>query len=124
MKFDMKEVEVKFENGLEIFLFNGEKINGVIFCQYNSFCSFEFEVKNGLKDGVEKEYLNNLILTKSTNYKNGMEEGESKEYFDSGNLKEEMYFEKGELIWSNVYDESEQIIERYEIDKNNFQSKN
>ena len=116
MRFDMKDLDIQMEDSLETFYHNGEKMNGIVFSQYNSFCSLEFEVKNGVKDGIEKEYLNNETLTKLTTWKDGMEEGVCKEYFDSGKLREEMLFRKGGLISSNLYDENGQLIKHYEID--------
>lgn len=113
----MKDLDVQMEDSSETFSHSGEKVNGTVFSKYNSFCSLEFEVKDGVKDGVEKEY-NNQVLTKLTNWKGGMEEGICNEYFASGNLKEEMFFEKGDLIWSNVYDESGQVVKRYDVNKN------
>ena len=114
MRINMNDVDVQIENDVETFYLNNEKINGTIYCQYNSFCSFEVEVKDGVKNGVEKEYLNNEILTKTVHYKNGMEEGIGKEYDDAGKLKEEMYFEKGDLLWSKIYDENGKVTEHYE----------
>lgn len=115
VKRKLSELEIKMIGAQpEGFFFNGEPYTGFVVWEFNNIVGMEFEVKDGLKDGLQKDFLADGTVTHETKYKNSMEDGICKEYFQDGKLKEEMYFEMGDLIWSNVYDESGKLIERYE----------
>lgn len=59
--------------------------------------------KNGLKDGLWREYYNNGQLKSEGSYSNGYKEGLHKEWFENGILSLEGYYENnlanGEMKW-------------------------
>ena len=83
----------------------------------------EFEVKDGVKHGLDKEFVASGQITSVINYEEGQEEGIGKYFYESGKLKEEIYFEMGSMIWSNTYDEDGNLTDRYDINKDSFEYK-
>lgn len=123
MRVEISEITVGGDSNIEIFYFNGEKFTGIIYWQVNDFVGSEFQVKNGVKDGLEKEFLANGIISSEINYEEGQEEGIGKYFYESGKLKDRIYFEMGSIVWSETYDETGNLLERDEIDKNSFEYK-
>ena len=118
MRKEVTDLTVNMPDGqTEIFYFDCKPYNGTVYWDADGIVGTEFEVKNGLKDGLEQEYLAGGIVISAINYKDGQEEGIGKYFYKSGKLKEEIYFQMGEIIWSKTYDEDGKCINKYEIDK-------
>lgn len=107
----------------EGYFFNGEKYTGTVYWEFDDIIGSEFEVKDGLKHGLEQEFLADGRVTSAINYEEGQEEGIGKYFYESGKLKEEIFYEQGLPIWSNTYDEDGNLTERYDINKDSFEYK-
>ena len=111
--FNIDDLDLKIENNIETYYFGEEKVTGKIYFETNSYYNFDFEAENGVRNGLEKEFSRNGAVIKTQNYKDGIEEGEGKEFYESGELKEELFFKKGELVLSNEYDQEGKLIDTY-----------
>jgi antitoxin component YwqK of YwqJK toxin-antitoxin module len=100
----------------EAFFFEGQPYTGTAYWQCNGFVGSEFEVRDGLKHGAEREFFGSGAVESLTNFEQGQEHGLGQYFYASGMLKEEIRFEIGSLIWSNTYDEAGLLTERFEID--------
>lgn len=72
------------------------------------------EYKNGLKDGVFKEFYINSIVKQEAHYKNGYLHGSRKHYFENGKLKAEESFINGkrDSIFKYYYKNGAVEVER------------
>lgn len=111
--FNINDLDLKIENNIETYYLEGEKVTGKVYFETNGYYNFDFEVENGVKNGLENEFSKSGAVIKTQNYKNGMEEGEGKEFYESGKVKEELLFEKGELVSSSEFDDEGQLIDTY-----------
>ena len=62
------------------------------------------EYKNGMVDGVYKEFYKGQILL-DKKYKNNEEYGLTKMYYQNGNIKKEIMYDKGHKLWDKSYSE-------------------
>lgn len=116
--FNIDDLDLEMEGGIETYYFGGEKVTGKVYFETNGFYSFDFEAENGVRNGLETEFSRNGVILKTQNFKDGMEDGEGKEFYESGRLKEKLYFEKGELIRSDEYGEDGELVDTYEKSEN------
>ncbi len=73
--------------------------------------------KNGLKQGVWKEFYPNGIIKSETTYKDDLMHGYYKEYDDHGNLVVTMLYENGAIVKSKVEDEPDiEIVNKHDAD--------
>jgi antitoxin component YwqK of YwqJK toxin-antitoxin module len=90
------KVTTKEINGQLIYLLNGEKLDGIIYHNHpNNKLKVKFHVKNGLKEGLSKEYYNNGQLKIKTSFINGQQSGLYESYFENGQLH-------SKYIWQDV----------------------
>jgi len=75
---------------------DGSPYTGIVFEALPSgSITTEYEVKDGLKDGVEKEYYSEGKLESITHYRKGYLHGEVIYYYPEGTQKEKSVFEYG-----------------------------
>ncbi|WP_405397837.1 DUF4375 domain-containing protein [Maribacter sp. Asnod2-G09] len=84
------------ENG-EQTLINGTGIHYTEWISRSSTSIYETAYKNYLRDGVSKSVTNDKV-TLYQEFKDGKQHGYTRSYYNNGNLKEEKYFEFGNLI--------------------------
>lgn len=97
------------------FYLQEQKYNGIVFEIFNDKLTSEFEVAEGIKNGLEIVYYPNGLKESESFYKNGYLDGLTKNYSEEGYLEEEAFFEKGICLWHKLYDKSGNITEEFKI---------
>jgi antitoxin component YwqK of YwqJK toxin-antitoxin module len=124
MKIELNELEIELDgHQVEVFYYDSKKYNGIVFEKFDSYIASEFEVKDGLKNGIETLYYKNGVKESCSEYKNGLLDGLTKNYYETGELEEEVIFEYGICVSHKLYDKNGNIKEEKEIDKNSFDYK-
>jgi antitoxin component YwqK of YwqJK toxin-antitoxin module len=118
MRMELNDFDIKLDGQDEIFYYNSQKYNGIIFENFNGNIASEFEIKNGVKNGIEKVYFENGNTENISEYKNGLLHGLTKNYYENGKLEEEAIFEFGICLSHKLYDENGNIKEEFTLNKN------
>ena len=79
----------------------------------NGKLKFEYEIKNGEKEGFSREYYENGQLKKESCYKNGKLNGLCKQYYENGQLEIEATYKDGKIdaLFKSYYKNGELEIE-------------
>ena len=79
----------------------------------NGKLKFEYEIKNGEKEGFSREYYENGQLKKESCYKNGKLNGLCKQYYENGQLEIEGTYKDGKIdaLFKSYYKNGELEIE-------------
>ena len=79
----------------------------------NGKLKFEYEIKNGEKEGFSREYYENGQLKKESCYKNGKLNGLYKQYYENGQLEIEATYKDGKIdaLFKSYYKNGELEIE-------------
>lgn len=118
MRIELNEADISLEGQVEIFYYHSQKYCGSIFEMFNDYIASEFEVKDGLKNGIEKVYFNDGNIESISEYKNGLLDGVTKNYYETGELQEESFFEFGICVSHKIYSKDGRIQEEYAINSN------
>jgi antitoxin component YwqK of YwqJK toxin-antitoxin module len=90
--------EIEKRGGGQIF-YKGEPYTGKVFELYdNGLQKLNYDVTNGLIDGVYEEYFENTKLKIKKQLKNGKNEGDFEEYIENGELKEKGTYKNSILV--------------------------
>jgi antitoxin component YwqK of YwqJK toxin-antitoxin module len=121
MRINIKDITFKShanDGSFGIHFYNGEIFTGTVFDNWgtSNIVKTEYTVLNGKQEGNEKCYFENGKPESETQYKNGLEDGLSIIYTGDGNIAEKIFFEKGIMIWSEVY-EDDNLMSRYDLEK-------
>ena len=81
----------------------------------------EYEVKDGLKDGVDKEYYAEGVLECLSHYRKGELHGDVVYYYPNGTMKEKSVFEYGICTEEFVWDEDGKLVHHSVLAPDNFQ---
>lgn len=103
-----KKIEVDFKEGNALWKNYWDKegkqtlINGTGLCitewsSFKSITTYEIEYKNYLKHGKSKTTQEGIVSLEQE-FKEGKEDGITRSYYNNGNLKEEILYDKGEVI--------------------------
>jgi antitoxin component YwqK of YwqJK toxin-antitoxin module len=119
MKMELNEFDIELDGQVEVFYHDSKKYNGIIFEYFNDRIASEFEIKNGIKNGIEKIYFENGNIESISEYKNGLLHGLTKNYYETGELQEDSFFEFGICVSHKIYNKNGTIEEKYVLEKNN-----
>ncbi len=75
----------------------------------------EASYKEGVQDGVAKEWYSDNTLRAEENYLKGAKHGVCKEWFRGGKLKSLSKYEFGILVNQTEWDENENVINEYKL---------
>lgn len=90
---------------------DGRAYTGIVFEALPSgSLTAEYEVKNGLKDGIEKEYYSEGCIESITHYREGHWHGEVVYYYPEGAPKEKSVFEYGILTEEFQWDAAGNLV--------------
>lgn len=120
-KKELNDLDIELHGQVEVFYLNSNKYNGIVYEEFKGVIASEFEVFDGVKNGVEKIFFPNSIIESYSIYKNGLLHGVTKNYLETGQIQEEAYFEYGICVWSKIYDENGNLTKMLTIDKNGLE---
>lgn len=106
-------------SGLLIYYFGETKkelFTGTLYEKFNNKIISEYEVKNGRKNGIQRDYFQDGKLEEISEWKENFKYGINKEYNDEGILK------SVSIVWNNDYIkimdvEKQKVIEKKIINK-------
>jgi antitoxin component YwqK of YwqJK toxin-antitoxin module len=110
-----KALEGRIDQNTTIYYQNGKPYTGLVYEELQGRIDLEYEVVNGVKQGVEIEYYPNGRVQSISHYVNNVLNGLLVNYYESGIIEEKAMFEKGVCIHSTAYDEAGQITEENTI---------
>ncbi|WP_367867227.1 toxin-antitoxin system YwqK family antitoxin [Pedobacter sp. WC2423] len=126
----VKISDIEFNNPINdgtfgIHLYEGDKLTGFVFENWTDtdILKTEYEVKNGLQDGLEKCYYQDGKLESQIEYKKGREHGEARYYDENGELIEKIIFEYGIGISYEIY-ENGILSNREDIEEDSAEYRN
>lgn len=114
-------VEDDINTGEHIYFFDKDKknpFNGLVVDYFNGTLSWEFEVKNGFRTGIEKVYYPTGELAELNQTDHNTTNGIAKEYHKNGNLKSQSIVIRNVHINIISYDETGNILDVWEISEN------
>jgi antitoxin component YwqK of YwqJK toxin-antitoxin module len=101
------------QNADDHFLCNadGSHYTGIVYeALANGYVTTEYEVKDGLKDGVEKEFYSDGVVEHLVHYRHGLLHGDVIYYYGDGTPKEKSVFEYDILLEEFEWDESGNLV--------------
>jgi len=113
------EDELVERNG--VYYFQGEPFTGTVFDIYDEEqIKYEQEYKNGVRDGLYREWYENGQIKTETNYEDELQFGSFKKWYESGQIKEQTTLKYSTAVGSiKRWHENGQLA--YEIElKNDF----
>tara|TARA_B100001057_G_scaffold484702_1_gene563188 strand:+ start:335 stop:910 length:576 start_codon:yes stop_codon:yes gene_type:complete len=101
----LEKIEIITQGSLNIHFQNQSKYSGRIYKKSSkNNLILEFNTKDGLYNGIYKEYFEDGILKKESNYYSGVLQGRERIFFKNGQLLEDVNYKSGNLNGvRNVY---------------------
>jgi antitoxin component YwqK of YwqJK toxin-antitoxin module len=104
------------------FKYQDKQFTGIGYeCDDNGNLISEVCYKDGLKDGVTKEWFVNGKVSLEKSYRYNTLHGSCRRWYESGGLESEEIYEVGICVRKTVWSEDGTEIERFEIDENSPQ---
>ena len=101
----LEKIDIIIEGSLNIHFQNQSKYSGRIYKKSSkNTLILEFNTKDGLYNGIYKEYFEDGILKRESNYYLGVLQGRERRFFKNGKLSEDVNYNSGNLNGvRNVY---------------------
>jgi len=122
INYDELYTESDINTGENIFYLDKElkvPYNGVVLDYFNGLLSWEFEVKEGFRTGMEKTYYDSGELMEENETDHNTINGLAKEFYKNGKLKTIAIVIRNVPIDTITYDELGNILKKVSINKNN-----
>jgi len=96
---------------------DGSRYTGIVFEALSSgYVTAEYEIKNGIKDGIEKEFYGDGSVECLAHFRQGLLHGEVTYFYGDGIPKEKSVFEYGIWLEGFEWDESGNLINHNRLD--------
>jgi antitoxin component YwqK of YwqJK toxin-antitoxin module len=110
-----KDLEGRIDQNVTVYYQNNKPYTGVVYEMFQGRIDLEYEVVNGVKQGIETEFYPNGRIQSVSQYAGNLLDGPLISYYENGAVEEKAMFEKGVCIRSTSYDENGQVTEEYTI---------
>lgn len=108
-------LESRIDQNVATFYQNGQPYTGIVYEAFQGRTDVEYDVVNGVKQGIETEYYPTGIVQSVSQYLDNLLDGPLIRYHEGGAVEEKAMFEKGVCIRSTSYDGAGRVIEDYTI---------
>ncbi len=118
VNYDELFTDTDVNTGEDIFFIDSslkKPYNGVVFDYFKGTLSWEFEVKDGFKTGIERKYYDTGELMEENETDHNTVNGVAKEFYRNGNIKSISVVIHNVFIDSIFYNESGNIIRKTSI---------
>ena len=110
-----KALEGRIDQSVTVYYQNGEPYTGIVYEMHQGRIDLEYEVVNGVKQGIETEFYPDGKIQSVSRYARNVLDGPLINYYENGAVEEKAMFEKGVCIRSTSYDKEGQVIEENTI---------
>jgi len=110
-----KALEGRIDQNVTVYYQNGKPYTGTVYEEFQGRIDLEYEVVNGIKQGLEKEYYPDGTIQSISQYVGNVLDGPLINYYESGAVEEKAMFEKGVCIQSTSYDQLGRVTEEHTI---------
>lgn len=94
--------------------------NGTVIDYFKGNISWEFEVKDGFRTGIEKKYYDTGELMEINQVEHNTINGLAKEFYRNGNIKSQSIVIRNIFIDSIMYNKTGEIIKKVSIQKDDY----
>ncbi|MGN6713338.1 hypothetical protein [Anaerocolumna jejuensis] len=118
VNYDELFTDTDVNTGEDIFFIDSslkKPYNGVVFDYFKGILSWEFEVKDGFKTGIERKYYDTGELMEENETDHNTVNGVAKEFYRNGNIKTISVVIHNVFIDSIFYNESGNMIRKTSI---------
>jgi antitoxin component YwqK of YwqJK toxin-antitoxin module len=122
VKFDDLFTDTDIHTGEDMFFVDSDlKIpyNGVVVDYFKGALSWEFDVQDGYRTGIEKKYYNTGELMEQNNTDHNTINGIAKEFYRNGQVKSVGIAIRNVYIDAIFYDEAGNVVEKTTVNENN-----
>ncbi|RZJ91863.1 MAG: hypothetical protein EOO60_07490 [Hymenobacter sp.] len=112
---NVENLEGRIDQNVTVLYKDGQPYTGGVYEAFQSQTDVEYEVIEGVKQGLETEYYPDGKVQAVSQYSHNLLDGPLIRYYENGAVEEKALFEKGVCIRSTSYDEAGQITEEYTI---------
>ena len=110
-----KDLEGRIDQTVTVYYQNNKPYTGVVYEMLQGRIDVEYEVVNGVKQGIETASYPDGKIQSVSQYVDNLLEGPLISYYENGAVEEKARFEKGVCIRSTSYDEHGQVTKEYTI---------
>ena len=110
-----KDLEGRTDQIVTVYYQDDKPYTGVVYEMRQGRIDLEYEVVNGVKQGVETEFYPDGKIQSVSQYAGNLLDGPLINYYENGVVEEKARFEQGVCIRSTSYDEAGRITEEYTI---------
>ena len=112
---NVKDLDGRIDQNVTVLYENGHLYSGTVYETFQGRTDVEYEVLNGIKQGIETEYYPDGKIQSVSQYVGNVLDGPLINYYKNGAIEEKAMFEKGVCIRSVSYDEAGRITEEHSI---------
>jgi antitoxin component YwqK of YwqJK toxin-antitoxin module len=110
-----KDLEGRINQNVTVYYQNNKPYTGVVYEMLQGRIDLEYEVVNGVKEGIETAFYPDGKIQSVSQYVGNLLDGPLVSYYKNGAVEEKAMFEKGVCIRSTSYDENGQVTEEHII---------
>ncbi|HEX8660149.1 MAG TPA: hypothetical protein VF690_21575 [Hymenobacter sp.] len=112
---NVNALEGRIDQNVTVYYQDSKPYTGAVYEMHQGRIDLEYEVVNGVKQGIETEFYSNDNIQSVSQYAGNLLDGPRISYYENGAVEEKAMFEKGVCIRSASYDEAGQLIEEHAI---------
>lgn len=110
-----KDLEGQIDQNVTVYYQDSKPYTGSVYEELQGRVEVEYEVVEGVKQGLETECYPAGKVQSVSQYANNLLDGPLIRYYEDGTVEEKAMFEKGICVRSTSYDEAGQVLEDYII---------